>query len=377
MSFRPGYYPDLLHPSSFLLHPFFLAEPLQTARPGEGVNYRTYDLSVVISTFNRCDQLGRALDALLAQATHAPFEVIVVDNNSTDATKAVVAERLSRAPNMRYVFEPTQGLPHARNAGILASSAPIVAFTDDDVEVGPEWVDTIKRTFDAHPDVDMLGGRVRPIWPERVPNWVTRRQLGPFALGERGDTPIRVSKDNAAPCLVGANFAFRREVFDRVGLFDPAYTKSQDREIQLRLWRAGGVGLYVPSLAIRVDVPAERLTKKYFRYWYTIYGVYHSRMGLLDALDRDGRLVEPQGRRLFGTPAFILRQLLDSGLRWAASLLRFDTVTAFYWENQFRYRWSYVRERYRSRREGQGSSALAELRQFVSALTERRHRPAA
>jgi glucosyl-dolichyl phosphate glucuronosyltransferase len=338
---------------------------------------RTYDVSVVISTFNRCEQLGKALDALLAQATDVPFEVIVVDNNSTDDTRAVVAERLSRAPNMICVAEPRQGLPHARNAGILASSAPIIAFTDDDVEVGPEWVATIKQAFDEHPDVDMIGGRVRPVWPGTVPTWVTRRQLGPFALGERGDQPIRVSRENAAPCLVGANFAFRREVFDRVGLFDPAYTKSQDREIQLRLWRAGGVGLYVPTLAIRVDIPADRLTKQYFRYWYTTYGVYHSRMGLLDALDRDGRLVEPAGRQLFGTPAFILRQLVESGLRWAVSLLRFDTNQAFYWENQFRYRWSYVRERYRAHRGTRERSRLAELRQFLVTSRDRRQRPAA
>lgn len=341
------------------------------------MKYHTYAVSIVISTFNRCTQLGRALDALLAQAPGTPCEVIVVDNNSTDATKAVVDERLSRHPNLVYIFEPRQGLPHARNAGIRAATAPIIAFTDDDVEVGPEWVGTIKHTFDAHPDVDMIGGRVRPIWPASLPKWVTPRQLGPFALGERGDVPIRVSAQYAAPCLVGANFAFRREVFDRVGLFDPAYTKSQDREIQLRLWRAGGVGLYVPSLAIHVDVPAERLTKKYFRYWYTIYGVYHSRMRLLDVLDHDGRLAEPTGRQVLGTPAFIWRQLLDSARQWLASMLRLDTVQAFYWENQFRYRWSYVRERYRTHRAAPGRSPLAELRQFLTLHRDGRHRPAA
>jgi glucosyl-dolichyl phosphate glucuronosyltransferase len=303
-----------------------------------------------MSTFNRCEQLPKALDALLAQATHVPFEVIVVDNNSTDGTKAVVAERLSRAPHIRYVFEPTQGLPHARNAGVHAATAPIIAFTDDDVEVGPEWVETVKRAFDDYPDVDMIGGRVRPIWPEQVPAWVTRSQLGPFALGERGDAPIRVSKDNAAPCLVGANFAFRREVFDRVGLFDPAYTKSQDREIQLRLWRAGGVGLYVPWLAINVEIPADRLTKQYFRYWYTIYGIYHSRMRLLDLLDRDGRLAEPTGRIVFGVPAFLYRQLIESGWHWLSAALRRDATKAFHWENRGRYLFSYIRERWRTRR---------------------------
>jgi glucosyl-dolichyl phosphate glucuronosyltransferase len=341
------------------------------------VDFRSYDVSVVISTYNRCGQLGGALDALLAQDPGVAYEVIVVDNNSTDHTRDVVAARLDRSPHLKYVFEPRQGLPHARNTGVLSSQAPLVAFTDDDVRVGPEWVGTIKRAFDDNPDVDMIGGRVRPLWPGRIPGWVTPSQLGPFALGERGDAPIRVSAANAAPCLVGANFAFRREVFDRVGLFDPAYVKSQDREIQLRLWRAGGTGLYEPALAIRVEVPAERLTKKYFRYWYTTYGVYHSRMGLLDALDRSGRLVEPRGRRLFGTPAFLYRQLLAGAGRWAAAMLRIDTVKAFHWENQVRYLASYIRERHRTDRRGRRHSTLTEIRRFLATHREGRHRPAA
>jgi glucosyl-dolichyl phosphate glucuronosyltransferase len=326
-----------------------------------GDSLRTCDVSVVISTFNRCNQLGKALDALLAQTTTSAFEVIVVDNNSTDGTRAAVAERLSRTPHMRYVFEPTQGLPHARNAGVRAATAPLIAFTDDDVAVGPEWVGTIKQAFDDHPDVDMIGGRVRPIWPDAVPSWVTRSQLGPFALGERGDAPIRVSAANAAPCLVGANFAFRREVFDRIGLFDPAYTKSQDREIQLRLWRAGGAGLYVPWLAINVEIPAERLTKKYFRYWYTVYGVYHSRMRLLDVLDRDGRLAEPTGRRVLGVPGFLYRQLLETAGRWLAATIRRDATLAFHWENRARYLFSYIRERWRTGRPAAASAALGSI----------------
>jgi cellulose synthase/poly-beta-1,6-N-acetylglucosamine synthase-like glycosyltransferase len=178
-----------------------------------------------------------------------------------------------------------------------------------------------------------------------VPPWVTPRQLGPFALGERGDAPIRVSAQNAALCLVGANFAFRREVFDRIGLFDPRFIKSQDREIQLRLWRAGGIGLYVPDLAIAVAVPPERLTKQYFRYWYTIYGVYHSRMRLLDAIDRDGRLVQSSGRQFLGAPAFLYRELMQSAWQWCASLARLDSTSAFHWENRSRYLFSYLRER--------------------------------
>jgi glycosyltransferase involved in cell wall biosynthesis len=304
-------------------------------------------VSVVLSTRNRAAVLPRALNALLAQTGDVPYEIIAVDNRSTDATAEIIRSRLSSSPRLRYVFEPQPGLPHGRNAGVRAARGAIVAFTDDDVEVPPHWVSTIARLFAAHPDVDAIGGSVKPVWPPALPPWVTRRQLGPFALGDRGGAPLRVGADNAAPCLVGANLAFRREVFDRIGLFDPAYTKSQDREIQLRLWRAGGVGLYAPDMAISVDVPPERLTKKYFRYWYRTYGVYHSRMRLLDTIDRDGRLTDLKGRRIFGVPGFLYRRLFDSTRGWLMAAARLDGATAFYYENDFRYLFSYICERYR------------------------------
>jgi glycosyltransferase involved in cell wall biosynthesis len=308
-------------------------------------------ISVIITTYNRAHLLPTALDALLAQQLDVPYEVIVVDNNSTDGTKEVIHSRLQRASHLRYAFEGRQGIPFARNTGILTATAPILAFTDDDVEVGPEWVATIKRVFDENPDVDMIGGRVRPRWPAgNLPSWITARQLGPFALGERGDAQVRVSAANAAPCLVGANFAFRRSVVERVGLFDTDYIRSQDRELQLRLWRAGGVGLYVPEMAIAVEVPPERLTKTYFRYWYTTYGRYHSRMRLLDSIDHEGRLREPRGTHVFGVPAFLYRGLLRNLANWLVSALRVDTTAAFYWENRFRYQLAYILERFRSGR---------------------------
>ena len=306
-------------------------------------------VSVVISTHNRAAVLAKALQALLAQAGTVPYEVVAVDNASTDATADVIRGYLDRAPHLRYVHEPQKGLPHGRNAGVRAARGDIIAFTDDDVQVPERWVETISRVFDANPDVDVIGGRVVPIWPAVLPPWLTRRQLGPFALGERGDAPIRVSAENAAPCLVGANFAFRRAVFERIGLFDPAFTKSQDREIQLRLWAAGGVGLYVPELAISVEIPPERLTKKYFRYWYRTYGIYHSRMRLLDRIDRQGRLREPAGRRFLGVPGFLYRSLLESLKGWLAAAARLDAAAAFYYENRLRYLFTYIRTRYRER----------------------------
>src|SRR5215216_2688114 len=127
-----------------------------------------FDISVIISTYNRCDMLSSAIEKLLAQERErVAYEIIIVDNNSTDRTREVVESFIARGhSNLRYVFEPRQGVSHARNRGIAHAAAPIIAFADDDVVVSLDWVATIKRAFDEHTSVDCIGGRVLPEWSE-------------------------------------------------------------------------------------------------------------------------------------------------------------------------------------------------------------------
>ena len=336
-------------------------------------------ISVVICTFNRSRDLAAALDAVLTQRDAPPHEVIVVDNNSTDGTRAVVEARLPANPHLRYVFEPSQGLPQARNAGIRAARAPILAFTDDDIIVAPDWVASVERAFERYPDADCIGGRVLPRWPASgQPAWFTRTQLAPLALQDKGDAPVFVTRDNAAPCLIGANFCFRRSAFEKAGLFSPEYSRTQDREIQLRLWKAGGKGVYVPDVVTYVDVPEDRLTKAYYRLWYQRAGRFHSRMGLLDVLDSEGRMVDPpaSGACLLGVPAYLYRDLLQETGQALGGYLRGDRVASFYHENRVRYLGSYIRERWR-RQSVTFARALKDIARFVRARVRRRTAPAA
>src|SRR5690349_17754111 len=102
-------------------------------------------ISVVVCTFNRARSLGRSLNALLAlKPPPGGYELIIVDNNSRDGTAEVVArassQRGASAPPVRYIFEPAQGLSRARNAGVRAARGRILAFTDDDTLVPPDWL---------------------------------------------------------------------------------------------------------------------------------------------------------------------------------------------------------------------------------------------
>ena len=118
------------------------------------------DLSIVICTYNRHELLRAALDTLLPQAPpDFPYEVIVVDNNSTPETRAVVEEFAAADSRVRYVRETRQGNAYARNTGVENARASIVAFLDDDVTVRDNWVQIIKDTL-PHTKAGFIGGKV-------------------------------------------------------------------------------------------------------------------------------------------------------------------------------------------------------------------------
>ena len=237
-----------------------------------------YAVSVVLSTFNRAQLLGPAIDALLGQHSSAPeYEVIIVDNNSTDDTASIVLSRLMGGrggPRLRYVFEPRQGLSNARNAGIASARSELVAFTDDDVRVRPDWVRVIKESFDARPDVACVSGPILPIWESPPPAWLTSRHwLGPLALQDYGNESFLLDRKTPLS-LAGANVAFRMQVFDRIGRFSPAYARAEDSEFLLRFWCHGYRAAYVPAMIIDALVPPERMTKDYHRRWHVHTGSF-------------------------------------------------------------------------------------------------------
>jgi glycosyltransferase involved in cell wall biosynthesis len=331
-------------------------------------------VSVVVSTYNRQEDLREALDALLHQTGDVPYEVLIVDNNSTDRTRRVVESAMpgSHVP-LRYLFEPQQGVSYGRNTGIRNAQAPIIAFTDDDCRPAPDWIASIVRAFDRFPEVDCVGGRVVPTWPAEVPSWFSERQTSPLAICEHGDRAFPVDANHAATCLLTANLACRRTAFEKAGLFSTEFPRGQDREIQLRMWRNGCRGMYVPDVVVTVPVPADRLKKPYFRRWYAKYGVVHARLELRETLDRDGRLRTPSaGSRLFGTAPHLYRAFASAAMGWLGATLRFCEADRFYYENQLRYLWNYLVTSYRRDRTAAHTSIVGQLARFARARLRRR-----
>jgi glycosyltransferase involved in cell wall biosynthesis len=326
------------------------------------------DVSVVVCTYNRCAMLRSALESILAQDTQGvACEVIVVDNNSADETRDVVGSFLDGGRrDVRYIFEGRQGLSHARNAGIAAARAPVVAFTDDDVHVAGDWVATIKRRFDANPDIDVLGGKVLPEWPRQPPAWLTERHWAPLALMDHGDEPFVVDATRPV-CLVGANLSVRRSLFDVVGGFEPGLQRVkdgigslEDHEFEMRVWAKGRRGLYDPGVVVSAAVQDERLTKAYHRRWHHGHGRFY-------ALLRDEQI--EQGRaRLFDVPGHVYRHGLANTAGWLMEWLRGRQARAFRHECEVRFVQGFVHERRRAFAAAGPAGTLRELTRFALML---------
>ncbi|WP_329386915.1 glycosyltransferase [Streptomyces sp. NBC_01716] len=183
--------------------------------------------TVVVATRERADQLGRALDSLLAQ-DHPDFAVVVVDNAPvTTATRELVHSRY--AGRVTYVHEPVPGLAAAHNRGVAATDSPVIAFTDDDVVADPHWLSALTAPFAADPRTGCVTGLILPA-RLTTPAQVLLESHGGFA---KGFTPRLY--DPAAPPAgeplfpftagsfgSGANMAFRASALRAVGGFDPA-----------------------------------------------------------------------------------------------------------------------------------------------------------
>jgi glycosyltransferase involved in cell wall biosynthesis len=262
------------------------------------------------------------------------WNVIVVDNNSTDDTRDVVTSRIASYPvELRYTFEMRQGKSHALNSGLTTTNAAIVAFTDDDVRVSEGWLAAACRPILDTATIDYTGGPVHPIWGQSCPPWLdqTRSDLwGTLAILDYGREPFIFEERRRVP--IGANMAVRRSLIDRIGGFDPELGRrgnsllgQEQAEFFCRSRAAGSRGMYVPAMVLHHHVPASRLTRSYFRRWWFWKGVSRLRLERRHPVTELGvdlsRVV-----RLAGIPRFMVGSVVRDAAGWLSALVSFDAV---------------------------------------------------
>lgn len=276
----------------------------------------TVQLSAVICTFNRARLLRDALDALAAQKlpTAIPWEIVVVDNNSQDTTAQVVNTfATSTATPVRYVFEPQQGLSHARNRAIRETRGSILAFTDDDVLPAPDWLAEIAAAMERW-GVHGIGGRILPRWDVPPPSWLARNRtlLDHLAIMDFETSQLIRLPMETGPLVWGANMAFRRALFDTVGGFDPrrgvsgtSLARGEETDLVQRALEHGMTVAYDAGPTVFHRIGIDRMRKAYFRKLAFDDGQARARMKSARA-----------GRSPFGIPSWLYRAALTDSWKW-------------------------------------------------------------
>lgn len=232
-------------------------------------------VTVILCTYNRCQELPKALDSIAASTLpeSVAWEVLVVDNNSSDQTRDVVEGFCRRYPGrFRYLFEPHPGKSFALNTGVRESHGDVLAFTDDDVTVDPTWLQNLIAYLNDG-ECAGAGGRTLLSHTFSPPRWLTLTgpdNLG-YVLAPLFDLGPQRCEIREAP--YGANMAFRKEMFEKHGFFRTDLGPSPDRnvprpnedtEFGRRLMAAGEKLVYEPSAVVYHPVPEDRVQKPYF-----------------------------------------------------------------------------------------------------------------
>ncbi len=274
-------------------------------------------ITVIICTYNRSQSLSKTLHSVVA--VNLPqsvcWEILVVDNNSRDETRLVVEELRRRySERIRYVFEPKQGVSHARNKGIKESRGEILAFIDDDETADTAWLRNLTANLHSH-EWAGAGGRVVPPLNFAKPRWLSSKSS--FNQGPLATFDPEQEAGNLTEAPFGANMAFRREVFEFLGGFRTDLGRSgnsllsnEDTEFGRRLFAAGLRLRYEPSAVTYHPVVEGRLRKGYFKAWWF-------NKGRSDVLELG---VHPNGTRALGIPVRLFRDAAVEALRWVIAV---------------------------------------------------------
>ncbi len=271
------------------------------------------ETTVIICTWNRAKLLEQTLAALAAMrlSRQVRWELLVVNNNSTDATERVIQEFRDRLP-LRCLFEPRPGKAHAANLALQHARGQLLVWTDDDVLPEPDWLGRYLEASARWAGCAIFGGPIQPDFEGRPPPWLKAvLPYVPTAYGVRecGEPPMPL-RPHYVP--YGANYAVRAAVQKQFP-FDPSLGVRQRRrvggyetEVIRKMLEAGFSGMWVPGARLRHYVRQETQTTRFLRHYYRAQGLFAP--GTAPA--------QQPCATLFGKPRWLLRQALEAEWRY-------------------------------------------------------------
>jgi glycosyltransferase involved in cell wall biosynthesis len=269
-------------------------------------------VTVAICTWNRAALLRETLRQMMLLECDGSFEweLIVVDNNSTDSTPSVLAEFAGKLP-LRALHEPKPGKSNAANLVVKEARGEYILWTDDDVLVEPDWVSQYVAAFRRHPAAEVFGGRLDPWFEGTPPRWLKegfQTVAGVYAAIDL-DCPSGVAPESFFP--LGASMAIRRSshlrhAFDpRIGPQPGSSIRGEEWMLVRELRRDGAQVIWVPDAIARHFIPRARQTESYLRDWF--YG--HGELVAMIEAKPDDKL------SFFGRPAWLWRQWVEHSVR--------------------------------------------------------------
>lgn len=238
-------------------------------------NRESVDVTVTICTWNRAALLDQALSAMreLRIPENLQWELLVVNNNSTDDTNEVIARHSHTLP-IRALWEPKPGHSNARNCAVAHARGSLLLWTDDDVLVDPDWMMEYVEAARAYPDADFFGGVVAPRFAIDPPDWIARHIAvfgSAYALRQAGDA-VRPLKRGQYP--FGANMMIRARCLREVS-FNPedgrvkgGMLSADEINLMKKLVASGKWGVWVGTARVHHCIGDERLTEHYLRTFY-------------------------------------------------------------------------------------------------------------
>lgn len=268
-------------------------------------------ISVIICTYNRERYIGEALKRV-AKTKYREYEIILVDNNSTDGTAQIVKDFIKANPGVpiKYFLETKQGLSNARNRGMEEAKGDVFVFLDDDSLVQGDYLKTLDDYLTLNPQADAFGGRIEPLFDECPrPKWLCRWSMGWVSALDMGDS-VHEFEGKAFP--IGANMGIRRAIAEKAGPFNPDLGRKggnmdagEEKDMFRRIRAAGGTIWYFPELRVQHVIPEKRTTLEY--------------------VDRFADGVGISERRRTKADGTYTKRLLSEAVKWCG------TIVLFFW----------------------------------------------
>lgn len=226
-------------------------------------------ISFIICTYNREKYIYECLSRLANNTAKEGWEIVLVNNNSTDNT-AAECERFVKEykpTNYRYVVEMQQGLSYARNRGIQEAKGDWYVFLDDDAMAETDYIANLQAHLRQHPEAGAFGGQIEPFFEGETPDWLNPWAMGFVSAIDLGKD-VKLFPKNAYP--IGANMGIKKSTIDAVGVFNTTLGRSgnnlmggEEKDIFNRVRHAGIPILYFPDIQVQHCIPPKRTTNEF------------------------------------------------------------------------------------------------------------------